>query len=38
LTATGLSEVGIPDLPEMDHVFFSLADMAAAVAAELNSA
>ncbi|HJL89200.1 MAG TPA: hypothetical protein QF905_02590 [Acidimicrobiales bacterium] len=33
-----LSEVGIPDLPEMDHVFFSLADMAAAVAAELNSA
>jgi 2-haloacid dehalogenase len=33
-----LSETGISDLPEMDYVFFSLADMAHAVAAEVNSA
>lgn len=33
-----LSETGISDLPEMDYVFFSLADMADAVSAEVNSA
>ena len=32
-----LSETGTDDLPATDHLFFSLAEMAAAVSAELSS-